>query len=73
MLFVTKQFKNERQNAAWFQKKNPVVLYLEMKSDQSTSTTFSLSIMKFHETIPDTLVCVRLREELIGILAGLMR
>lgn len=68
MSFVTKQFKNGRQKVAWFQKKDPVVLYLEMKSDQSP-----FIIVKFHETIPDTLVCVRLREELIGIFAGLMR
>lgn len=67
-----KQFKNGRQKVAWFQKKNPVVLCLEMKSDQSPFTTFSFSVMKFHETIAVTLVCVKLQEELIGISAGLM-
>lgn len=54
-------------------KKEPSGAFFETKSDPSRFTTFSFSIMTFHGTTPDTLVRVRLREELIGIFAGLMR
>lgn len=45
----------------------------DIRSVYAHTFSFSFSVTKFRETTPDTLACVRLREELIGIFAGLMR